>query len=55
MDYYFGSSHYHISVENPAGICHGVQQVWLDGNVLPGNMVALVKDGKKHELRVLMG
>jgi cyclic beta-1,2-glucan synthetase len=55
VDYCFGTSHYKISVENPAGVCRGVQQVWLDGNPMPGNLVALVKDEKTHELRVVMG
>ena len=30
-----------------------MRQVWLDGNALPGNLVALVKDEKTHELRVV--
>ena len=42
-------------MENPTGICRGVRQVWLDGNLLPGNLVALVKDEKPHEVRVVMG
>jgi cyclic beta-1,2-glucan synthetase len=54
-DYCFGTTHYKISVENPTGICRGVRQVWLDGNLLPGNLVALVKDEKPHEVRVVMG
>jgi cellobiose phosphorylase len=54
-DYCFGTTHYKISVENPAGTCRGVQEVWLDGNLQPGNLVALVKDEKPHELRVIMG
>jgi cyclic beta-1,2-glucan synthetase len=55
VDYCYGTSHYKISVENPVGVCRGVRQVWLDGIALPGNMVALVKDEKTHELRVVMG
>ena len=55
VDYRFETTHYKISVENPAGVCRGVRQVWLDGNAMPGNLVALVKDEKTHELRVVMG
>jgi cyclic beta-1,2-glucan synthetase len=55
VDYCFGSTHYMISVENPSGLCLGVQQVWLDGSPLSSNLVALVKDEKSHALRVVMG
>jgi len=55
VDYCYGTSHYKISVENPAGVCRGVRHIWLDGNALPGNLVALVKDGRLHELRVVLG
>ncbi len=55
VDYRYGTSHYRISVENPAGVCRGVQQVWLDGIALPGNLVSLAGDGLVHEVRVVMG
>jgi cellobiose phosphorylase len=55
VDYCFGTSHYKISVENPAGVNRGVRQVLLDGNPLPNSLVPLVRDGKPHEVRVVMG
>ncbi|HEX7619789.1 MAG TPA: glucoamylase family protein [Anaerolineales bacterium] len=55
VDYRFGNTHYRISVENPHNINRGVRQVLLDGNLLPGNQVPLVEDGKPHEVQVVMG
>jgi cellobiose phosphorylase len=55
VDYCFGTTHYQISVENPAGVCRGVKQVWLDGNPLPDKLIALVKDEKLHNVQLLMG
>jgi cellobiose phosphorylase len=54
-DYRFGASHYQISVENPAGMCRGVRQLWLDGKALAGNRVALVGDALVHVVRVVIG
>jgi cellobiose phosphorylase len=55
VDYRFGNTYYRISVENPHNINRGVRQVLLDGNLLPGNQVPLVEDGKPHEVQVVMG
>jgi len=55
VDYCFGASHYQISLENPAGMCRGVRQLWLDGKALAGNRVRLVRDGQLHEVRVVIG
>ena len=55
VDYRFGDTHYKISVENPHNVNRGIQQVMLDGNPLPGNLIPLVEDGQLHEVRVVMG
>lgn len=55
VDYRFGSAHYKINVENPNEINRGIQQVVLDGNSLPGNVIPLMDDGQQHEVHVLMG
>jgi cyclic beta-1,2-glucan synthetase len=55
VDYRFGRAHYKISVENPHSVNRGIQQVQLDGNPLPGSLIALVDDGQLHVVQVVMG
>jgi len=55
VDYRFGTSHYKMNVENPNQVNRGVQQIFLDGNLLPDNLLILVDDGQQHDVRVLMG
>ena len=55
VDYRFGTTHYVIRVENPHNVNRGIQQVMLDENPLPGNLVPLLEDGRRHEVRVEMG
>jgi cyclic beta-1,2-glucan synthetase len=55
VDYRFGTAHYKISVENPNNVNRGIQQVLLDGNPLPDNLIPLVEDGQLHEVQVVMG
>jgi len=50
-----GQAHYHIVVENPEGVEHGVQSVSLDGRPLPVPNVPLTDDGRRHEVRVRLG
>ncbi len=54
ITYRFGAAHYLINVENPESINQGVEQVLLDGKLLPENLIPLVDDGKWHEVNVLM-
>ena len=47
---------YEITVENPGGVCRGVAVLELDGvAVAVGTGVALVDDGKIHQVRVVLG
>jgi cyclic beta-1,2-glucan synthetase len=55
VDYRFGATHYKISVENPNGVNRGIQQVLLDGNPLPDNLIPLMDDVQPHLVRVVMG
>ena len=55
VDYHFGTARYKISVENPNGVNHGIEQVVLDGNQMTEKIIPMVDDGQTHEARVLMG
>jgi hypothetical protein len=43
-----------IRVENPAGVCHGVAQLWLDGELLPGNEFPVDGEPGCHAVRVVL-
>jgi cyclic beta-1,2-glucan synthetase len=55
LTYRHGSATYHIMVENPTGVERGVRSVTLDGAEVAGGVVALADDGRRHEVRVVMG
>ena len=50
-----GATEYVVVVENPHGASSGVARVELDGVALEGKAVKLVEDGRRHEVRVVMG
>ena len=50
-----GDTFYHITVRNPERVPRGVKQVTLDGKPLPGNLVPMARDGRRHEVVVEMG
>jgi cellobiose phosphorylase len=45
---------YDITIEKPKGLCQGPIELLLDGQKLPGNVIAPQGDGKKHKVQVLM-
>lgn len=49
------ASRYFIKVENPHGICRGVSSVEIDGELQQTLDIALVSDGKQHNVRVVLG
>jgi cyclic beta-1,2-glucan synthetase len=53
----YGSSPYHIVVENPQGVSRGIVRTSLDGRELSLTAceIPLVDDGRDHEARVIMG
>ena len=46
---------YRIVVENPDHVCRGVVRIEVDGEVLAGSGVTIVEDGRRHEVRVILG
>jgi len=55
IDYRRGDTLYRIKVENPSGVCRGVAEVMLDGDVLPSNEIPLAVDGRTHQVSVVLG
>ena len=55
VSYRYGTSELHLSFDNSAGVATGVRSVELDGHHLPDGLVPLVDDGRRHEVRVVMG
>jgi cyclic beta-1,2-glucan synthetase len=55
ITYRRGSATYHIRVENPDRVEHGVRAVTLDGQECPGGVISLADDGRTHEVVVVMG
>jgi len=54
--YRHGDTLYHIAVENPDGVGHGVSRISLDGTVLPEDaLVPLSDDGLEHRVQVVLG
>jgi cyclic beta-1,2-glucan synthetase len=54
VDYRYGTSLYHIRVENPNHIESGVESVLLDEKRLPSNSVPLADDSREHKVIVIM-
>jgi cyclic beta-1,2-glucan synthetase len=48
---------YHITVENPRGVCRGIARIALDERDLAKTTdgIPLVDDGAEHEVRVTLG
>jgi cyclic beta-1,2-glucan synthetase len=55
ITYRRGKTIYRIKVENPHSLCRGIAEVKLDGVAQSGDEIALVDDGRTHEVRILMG
>jgi cellobiose phosphorylase len=45
---------YRIEVENPDGVSRGVVRIEVDGREIQGD-VPIVRDGREHHVRVLLG
>ena len=46
---------YRIRVRNPEGVCRGVRSVTLDGRAVAGAGVPLLRDGRTHDVEVVLG
>lgn len=55
INYRRGTTHYHIKVENPLGLCRGVAEVEIDGKPLQTVEIPLVNDGETHRVRIVLG
>jgi cyclic beta-1,2-glucan synthetase len=53
--YQHRSALYHILVENPQHVEHGVAAVWLDGVAVEGRKIPLADDGREHQVRIVLG
>jgi len=53
--YRHGPSTYAIDVQNPGEVSRGVASVELDGVLVEDGWIALVEDGQRHSVRVVMG
>jgi cyclic beta-1,2-glucan synthetase len=51
-----GGTTYHITIENPSGVSHGVSRVVLDDTPLPADgTIPLSDDGRDHRVHVILG
>ncbi len=49
------TAEFHITVENPDGVCRGVRSVTVDGREQPDLLIPLAGVTGKHEVRVVLG
>jgi cyclic beta-1,2-glucan synthetase len=55
IQYQNGETSYQITVQNRRGVNQGVKRVVVDGEVLPGLDIPLLRDGDTHQVQVEMG
>ena len=55
LRYRHQSATYAITVENPDGVSRGIHSVTVDGALINGTEIALLDDGKAHEVTIVMG
>lgn len=51
----FRGATYHITVDNTAGVQHGVKSVTVDGKPLQGSALPLAAEGAEVNVQVVMG
>lgn len=52
---HFRGTDYHIEVRNPRGLCHGVQQLEVNGKLIPGNVIPIQPAGKPVSVVITLG
>jgi cellobiose phosphorylase len=55
LDYRYGTSSYHIDVQNPDGASRGVVGVTLDGAPTRDGWITLTDDGQQHVVAIVLG
>ena len=51
----YRGARYEISVENPNGVQHGVRELWVDGEKLPGCLIPVRSAGSTVRVRAILG
>lgn len=51
----FRGTDYRITVRNPDGVCKGVKQLIVDGEIVNGNIIPLLSSVRVHEVAVVLG
>ena len=51
----FRGAVYHITVDNAAGVLHGIKAVTVDGKAISGNILPLAAAGTEVTVQVTMG
>jgi cellobiose phosphorylase len=51
----FRDAVYQITVQNPNHVSKGVRDIFVDGKKLEGNILPIFRDGKIHDVTVIMG
>ena len=51
----YRGARYEISVENPDGVQHGVRELWVDGEMLPGCLIPVRPAGSTVRVRAILG
>jgi cyclic beta-1,2-glucan synthetase len=54
VTYRLASATYHIRLQNPHGIEHGIVSLSIDGQDRAGSTIALVDDGQRHEVLAIL-
>jgi cyclic beta-1,2-glucan synthetase len=55
VSYRFGETTYKIHVDNSQGVNQGVRQILFDEIIISNNRLALIDDGKLHDIQVVLG
>jgi cyclic beta-1,2-glucan synthetase len=55
LTFRYRSATYHLTVENPRAVEHGVTALFLDGQSCNQQSIPLVDDGRSHAIRVVLG
>jgi cyclic beta-1,2-glucan glucanotransferase len=55
VEYRYGTAMYHIVVDNPDRVSHGVARLELDGQRISESYIRLESDDRVHEVRVVLG
>ena len=51
----FRGAEYEIEIENNEGVQRGVKEIYVDGNLIEGNLIKAFNDKSRHKVKVVMG